>query len=37
VKINKKYVENYSFYLDLAFILKSTLNKWHIHKTKLQS
>ena len=27
VKINKKYVLNYSFYLDLAFILKSTLNK----------
>jgi lipopolysaccharide/colanic/teichoic acid biosynthesis glycosyltransferase len=27
VKINKKYVENYSFYLDLTFILKSTLNK----------
>ncbi|MBC3846957.1 sugar transferase [Winogradskyella echinorum] len=27
VKINKKYVQNYSFYLDLAFILKSTLNK----------
>ncbi|WP_439151547.1 sugar transferase [Winogradskyella sp.] len=26
VKINKKYVENYSFYLDLSFILKSTLN-----------
>lgn len=27
VKINKKYVQNYSFYLDLTFILKSTLNK----------
>ncbi len=27
VKINKKYVKNYSFYLDLAFILKSSLNK----------
>jgi len=27
VKINKKYVQNYSFYLDLALILKSTLNK----------
>jgi lipopolysaccharide/colanic/teichoic acid biosynthesis glycosyltransferase len=27
VKINKKYVENYSFYLDLELILKSTLNK----------
>jgi lipopolysaccharide/colanic/teichoic acid biosynthesis glycosyltransferase len=27
VKINKKYVENYSFYLDLSFILRSTLNK----------
>jgi len=27
VKINKNYVENYSFYLDLTFILKSTLNK----------
>ena len=27
VKINKKYVKNYSFYLDLTFILKSTLNK----------
>lgn len=27
VKINKKYVENYSFYLDLVLILKSTLNK----------
>jgi lipopolysaccharide/colanic/teichoic acid biosynthesis glycosyltransferase len=27
VKINKKYVENYSFYLDLVFILKSFLNK----------
>ncbi|NRD20568.1 sugar transferase [Winogradskyella eckloniae] len=27
VKINKKYVENYSFYLDLTLILKSTLNK----------
>ena len=28
VKINKKYVENYSFYLDLTLILKSILNKW---------
>jgi len=27
VKINKKYVQNYSFYLDLTLILKSTLNK----------
>jgi len=27
VKINKNYVQNYSFYLDLTFILKSTLNK----------
>lgn len=27
VKINKKYVKNYSFYLDLTLILKSTLNK----------
>ena len=27
VKINKKYVENYSFYLDLLLILKSTLNR----------
>jgi lipopolysaccharide/colanic/teichoic acid biosynthesis glycosyltransferase len=27
VKINKNYVRNYSFYLDLAYILKSTLNK----------
>lgn len=27
VKINKNYVENYSFYLDLTLILKSTLNK----------
>ena len=27
VKINKKYVENYSFYLDLTLILKSILNK----------
>jgi lipopolysaccharide/colanic/teichoic acid biosynthesis glycosyltransferase len=27
VKINKKYVENYSFYLDLVFILKSLLYK----------
>ncbi|WP_411895327.1 sugar transferase [Winogradskyella sp. A2] len=27
VKINKKYVENYSFYLDLKFIIKSTFNK----------
>ena len=27
VKINKNYVENYSFYLDLRLILKSTLNK----------
>ena len=27
VKINKKYVENYSFYLDLTLILKSTFNK----------
>ncbi|WP_296384763.1 sugar transferase [Winogradskyella sp.] len=27
VKINKKYVENYSFSLDLTLILKSTLNK----------
>ena len=27
VKINKKYVENYSFYLDLTLILKSTLYK----------
>jgi len=27
VKINKKYVQNYSFYLDLKLILKSTLNK----------
>ncbi|MCA0131989.1 sugar transferase [Winogradskyella alexanderae] len=26
VKINKNYVENYSFYLDLKFIIKSTLN-----------
>lgn len=27
VKINKNYVRNYSFYLDLVCILKSTLNK----------
>ncbi len=27
VKINKNYVKNYSFYLDLTLILKSTLNK----------
>lgn len=27
VKINKNYVLNYSFYLDLTLILKSTLNK----------
>lgn len=27
VKINKNYVKNYSFYLDLKLILKSTLNK----------
>ena len=27
VKINKKYVQNYSLYLDLRLILKSTLNK----------
>ena len=27
VKINKKYVKNYSFYLDLTLILESTLNK----------
>ncbi|NNE32925.1 MAG: sugar transferase [Winogradskyella sp.] len=27
VKINKKYVENYSFYLDLALIIKSILNR----------
>jgi lipopolysaccharide/colanic/teichoic acid biosynthesis glycosyltransferase len=27
VKINKKYVQNYSFYLDLVLILKSTLNR----------
>lgn len=27
VKINKNYVKNYSFYLDLRLILKSTLNK----------
>jgi len=27
VKINKKYVQNYSFYLDLTLILKSILNK----------
>lgn len=27
VKINKKYVKNYSFYLDLKLILKSILNK----------
>ena len=27
VNINKKYVEDYSFYLDLKLILKSTLNK----------
>ncbi|REE24443.1 lipopolysaccharide/colanic/teichoic acid biosynthesis glycosyltransferase [Winogradskyella pacifica] len=27
VKINKKYVQNYSFYLDLRLILKSILNK----------
>ncbi len=27
VKINKKYVMNYSFYLDLRLILKSTINK----------
>ncbi|MEY8848337.1 sugar transferase [Psychroserpens sp. XS_ASV72] len=26
VKINKKYIQNYSFYLDLNFILKSILN-----------
>jgi lipopolysaccharide/colanic/teichoic acid biosynthesis glycosyltransferase len=26
VKINKKYIENYSFYLDLNFILKSIVN-----------
>lgn len=27
VKINKKYVQNYSFYLDLKLIIKSILNK----------
>ena len=27
VKINKNYVRNYSFYLDLRLIIKSTLNK----------
>ncbi|REG87705.1 sugar transferase [Winogradskyella sediminis] len=27
VKINKKYVENYSFYLDLTLILKSLIHK----------
>lgn len=27
VEINKNYVENYSFYLDLRLILKSTLNR----------
>ncbi|MBU2929568.1 sugar transferase [Winogradskyella psychrotolerans] len=27
VKINKKYVQNYSFYLDLTLIVKSILNK----------
>lgn len=27
VKINKNYVSNYSFYLDLRLIIKSTLNK----------
>ncbi|WP_299129971.1 sugar transferase [uncultured Winogradskyella sp.] len=27
VKINKNYVKNYSFYLDLTLIIKSTLNK----------
>ena len=27
VKINKKYVQNYSFYLDLTLILKSMLNR----------
>lgn len=27
VKINKKYVQNYSFYLDLLFILKSIIHK----------
>jgi lipopolysaccharide/colanic/teichoic acid biosynthesis glycosyltransferase len=27
VKINKKYVQNYSFYLDLLLILKSIINK----------
>ena len=27
VKINKNYVRNYSFYLDLKLIIKSTLNK----------
>lgn len=27
VKINKNYIRNYSFYLDLRLILKSTLNK----------
>lgn len=26
VKINKKYIENWSFYLDLSFILKSIVN-----------
>jgi lipopolysaccharide/colanic/teichoic acid biosynthesis glycosyltransferase len=37
VKINKNYVENYSFYLDLKLILKSIFNRWHILKIKLQS
>ena len=27
VKINKNYVENYSFYLDLKLILKSIFNR----------
>ena len=28
VNINKMYVENYSFYLDLKLILKSIINRW---------
>ncbi len=28
VKINKMYVQNYSFYLDLTLIIKSLINKW---------
>ena len=36
VKINKKYIENYRFSIDLVLILKSIFNKWKIQKIKLR-